>query len=173
DMACARHYFQLAENGGFAVAASNLGLLSQAGLGGPLDLDAAETWYRRAVESGATQSRYELGRLLLHKRKNVDEALELLLGIAAEENPGAVYVLVRFCRESSDCHVPAEQRDTLRRQLETLSPESRNALAWGLATDTMSDAEDGRYAIRLVQSLPAGMRAKWQIIDTLAAAHAR
>jgi TPR repeat protein len=173
DMACARHYFELAGNGGFAAAASNLGLLFQDGLGGPPDLDAAESWYRKAIDLGASYSRYELGRLLLHKGKNIPEAIEALLAIASDENPGALYVLTRYCREHPQCPVPSRQRDAFRKQLDALSPNSKNVLAWGLAVDTMSDVDDAHYAIRLVQSLPEEKKKKWAVIDTLAAAHAR
>jgi uncharacterized protein len=174
DFACARHYFELAGNGGILAGASNMGLLLQAGLGGAPDLEAAETWYRKAISMGAQPSRYELGRLLLQKRKDIPEAIEGLLVLATEDkNPGAIYVLTRYCREHADCPVPAKQRDALRKQLETLGPSSKNNLAWGLAVDTMSDVADARYAIRLIKSLPKKTRNKWTVVDTLAAAHAR
>jgi TPR repeat protein len=173
DMPCARRYFALAAQGGFDAAASNLGLLLSSGLGGPVDFVAAEAAFRRAIELGATQSRYELGRLLLHTDKNVPEGIELLLASASDGNFGAAYVVDRYCREHPTCPVGDIRRKALRKQLRGLNPESRHALAWGLAVDSVSDAIDGRYAMDLVNGLPADLRAKPEVIDTLAAANAR
>ncbi|MEO7935963.1 MAG: tetratricopeptide repeat protein, partial [Dokdonella sp.] len=173
DMPCARHYFEMAEEAGFATAASNLGLLREAGIGGTLDLDAAESSFRHAISLGEMPIRYELGRLLLHKSKNSPEAIELMLAIAAEKNIGAIYVLVRYCREHPDCSIDAKQHAAFQKQLETLDSGQKNDLSWGLAVDVMSDIEDARYAIRLIESLPAKKRKDWAVIDTLAAAHAR
>lgn len=173
DFACARSNLERAGAAGSIPAAPNLGLFDAAGIAGPVDLDAAEQWFRVAIAEGATQSRYELGRLLLHQGKNTQEAVNLLVPGADEGNPGSVYVLLRYCRENPDCEVPREKLAALEKQLAGLTPRLKNILAWGLACDSLSDPEDGRYAVTLIESLPAKERSKWAVLDTLAAAHAR
>jgi tetratricopeptide (TPR) repeat protein len=173
DFECARRNFVLTDAGGFAPGAPNLGLFAQAGIAGPVDLDAAETWFRKAVAQGASASRYELGRLLLKRGKNIQEAIDLLLPSAEEGNPGSAYVLLRYCREHPDCDVAPDKIAALKKQIAELTPRLKNVLAWGLGCDVMSDAEDGRYAVKLIESMPSQEKDKWAVQDTLAAAYAR
>lgn len=173
DLACARQRFEQADASGFPAAAPNLGIFNAAGIGGPPDLAAAEAWFRKAIAQGASRSRYELGRLLLHMDKDIPEAIGLLLEDASNDSPTAAYVLQRYCSLHPDCPLAEDRRNALRKQVAGMALAKKNEVAWALATDALSDAEDGRYAIDLLKSLPAEEIGKWAVLDTLAAAHAR
>ncbi|MEZ5460270.1 hypothetical protein [Dokdonella sp.] len=173
DFECARRNFELADQGSIPAAAYNLGLFAQAGIGGAVDLDAAETWFRKAAAHEGSALDYEIGRLLLHRNKNVQEAIDLLLPNADEGSPIAAYVLLRFCRENPDCNLTPINIAELEKQLAELTPQLKNDLAWGLGCDALSDAEDGRYAVQLIKSMPAKEKVTWIVLDTLAAAYAR
>ena len=172
DPVCARRRFQQAAEQGFGVAASSLGLLLESGLGGPVDLDSAEVWFRKAIEMGAMQSHYELGRLLLRKGHAV-EGIQNLLAVATNDSYLAAYLVTRYCAEHADCGVSTAQRATLAKKVKEIPEGKKNDVAWGLATDTLSDAEDGHYAVQLMESMSEEHRAEWGRMDTLAAAYAR
>ncbi len=173
DLACARQRFEQADVSGFPAAAPNLGIFNAAGIGGPPDLAAAETWFRKAITQGASHSEYELGRLLLHMEKDIPEAIELLLKDASGDSPTSAYVLQRYCSMHPDCPLAEVRRAALRRQVAGMAVARKNEVAWALATDALSDDVDGRYAIGLLKSLPAKELDNWAVLDTLAAAHAR
>jgi TPR repeat protein len=172
DPACARRRFQQAAEQGFAAAAYNLGILLESELGGPVDLDSAEVWFRKAVELGVAQSRYDLGRLLL-LRGRAAEGIQNLLAVVAGNRHIAAYVVTRYCTEHIDCGVASTQRAQFEKILKDMPEETKHEVAWSLATDALSDAKDGRYAVQLMESMPEKDRAKWDRIDTLAASYAR
>ena len=171
DPVCARRRFQQAADRGFVAAASNLGMLLESNLGGPADLDAAELWFRKAIRMGATRNQYELGRLLLRKGRSA-EGIQNLLAVGSY---GALpaYVLMRYCNEHPDCGVSRAQRAVFAKTLKKIPEADKNEIAWGLAVDPMSDAEDGRYAVSLMKSLSREPGTDWSKIDTLAASYAR
>jgi uncharacterized protein len=173
DFACARKRFEEADATGFAAAAGNIGIFKVAGLGGPVDLDDAEVWYRKAIEQGAYRIKYELGRLLLSRNRDIPQALDLLLADSVIKGSAAAYVIDRYCREHGDCPVDESRRAALRKQIASMTPDDKNRVAWTLAIDALSDAEDGHFAVKLLRTLPAKQLKSWAVLDTLAAAHAR
>jgi TPR repeat protein len=172
DPACARQRFREAGEQGFRAGASNLGLLLEAGIGGPVDLEGAEVWFRKAIDLGVGDSRYELGRLLLHKGRT-KEALDNLVAVAGDGSRLPMYVVMRWCNAHPDCEVPAAKRAEFAKALADFPDDRKNVFAWGLAVDVMSDAEDGRHAVKLMESLAQTHAPGWPELDTLAAAQAR
>ncbi len=173
DGACARQYFEKAASDEFPIAASQMGMLLETDFGGPRDLNAAEKWFRKAIDAGMIQSYYELGRLLMHKGNDSEAIQDLWESASSGSNQSAAYALLRYCRAHHDCAIPQGKRTELEKQLEKMTPGMKNNVAWQLAVDVMSDAQDARYAVSLVMSLPPKDRSSWMQLDTLAAAYAR
>lgn len=70
----------------------NLGQAYKLGRGVPVDLDQAETWYRRAADQGHLQAEDNLGLVLFSANKRGD-AMPYILRAAARGEPRAQYVL--------------------------------------------------------------------------------
>jgi len=78
--------------GGFPVAAHQLGRCWRDGLGVLPDDEQAQLWFRRGAEAGYAFSRYALGKLL-ETRKQTEEAVACYEKAAAQGNPAAAYRL--------------------------------------------------------------------------------
>lgn len=175
DLPCTRRrYEQLAsrETEFRAFAASQLGELLVAGKGGPVDRVSAEKWFRVAIAAQSFRGPYDLGTLLL-KEGHPEEGLQLLDKAVTNRNLAAAYRIKRYCRENPTCTLGKVRRTEIDSMFDKLSNNMKNNVAWVLATDPSSDAEDGRFAASLAESIGEASLSNAAYLDTLAACQAR
>jgi hypothetical protein len=92
----ALEHFERAFTGGHAASATRLGFMHENGVGVPVALPEAKTWYERAAAKGDTEGMVRLARLLLARDGKVDQsrAFDLLQQAAARSEPLAYRDLV-------------------------------------------------------------------------------
>lgn len=172
DYACARQRFLKAADAGMPIAQEMMGFLELSGIGGPQDLEQAESWFTKSLAGGDTWLRYWVGHLLLHRAK-VTEAFEQLQQASSSKDLGGAYLMVRYCGEAASCPIDHASIEALKQSLTSATTTQKNNLAWELATDPLSDSKDGHYAVNLMMSMNSHDRDLWYYLDTLAAADAR
>ncbi len=112
DAVEARHHFQRAAAQGHTAGYLGLGYLYAQGIGVPVALDRAMSWYQRAADVGSEMGQFELARLLLDQQDEAAErrALELLADATqAGHIPAANAYAWLLATSSHAAHRNAEQ----------------------------------------------------------------
>lgn len=127
-----------AAEGGNATAQSNLGWWYQNGITGPVDLEQAESWYRRGADGGEAMAQFLLARLYLAQQRSED-AMPWLRRAADAGNASAYSWLAWAYRTGTG--VSVDHDEAMRWQ--TLAAASGVALAQTAAgTQLLRDAGD-------------------------------
>ncbi len=96
DMAKARHWLESAAEKKNTSAMYLLGLMHQAGYGGPVDYPHANQWFAKAVQLGHAESMFMLGNAFANGqgvKQDNQQALRLYRAAAEKENPQAAQAL--------------------------------------------------------------------------------
>ena len=127
-----------AAEGGNASARSNLGWWYQHGITGPVDLEQAESWYRRGADGGDAMAQFLLARLYL-EQKRPDDAVHWLRRAADAGNVSAQAWLAWAYRTGTGVSVDHDEAQ----RWQTLAAASGVAVAQTAAgTQLLHDAGD-------------------------------